>query len=332
MTFFLCCLSTFGISAWLTGLVRKYALRKSILDIPNERSSHTIPTPRGGGIAIVVTFLLALFCLYGIRAIEFNLFMALTGGGIVIAALGYCDDVASVRTKTRFFIHLIAACWAVYWLGSIATLDLGIIKVSLHPLVVFLTLVGIVWCINFYNFMDGIDGLAGGEALFVSLAGALALYWLGFGELAGVLWLLFSAVAGFLVWNWPPAKIFLGDVGSGFLGFVFAVFALYTINKALLPLSFWMILSAIFFIDATLTVVYRACQGKRWYEAHREHAYQRLIAFGASHKQVTTGILLMNLLVLMPLAYSIFYWPGQVTLCFMSAMAGLGLIWYKIKV
>src|SRR5579862_417503 len=331
MEIILTCLFVFILSTFITYLVRFLAIHKNILDIPNERSSHEIPTPRGGGIAIVICFNLSLIWFAIMGMISLNFVCALVGGGILIALIGYYDDIYSVKARTRIIVHLLAALWAVYWIGGFSTLDLGTWKFVLHGKGLFLAVIGIVWCINLYNFMDGIDGLAGSEGLFVASASAVAFWFLHDFNLLLTTCLLAAAIAGFTIWNWPPAKIFLGDVGSGFLGYVFSVLAIYSANQHLLPINFWLILLSVFLCDATFTVIVRALQGKSWYLAHREHAYQNLILRGISHKQTTLGILALNACILLPLAFATLYWPSQSFWLMISAITGLLLIWISIK-
>jgi Fuc2NAc and GlcNAc transferase len=318
------CLLTFLLSTLTTYTVRLYMLRHSIFDIPNERSSHQIPTPRGGGIAIVLTFSLATLLLTFTHAININLSITLLGGGLAIAALGYCDDLYTLPARWRILVHILSAAWALYWLG-------GFPLFTLHWQGSLIALLGIVWCINFYNFMDGIDGLASSEGLFVAIAAGVALHVLGSPSSATILWLLSAAIAGFVLWNWPPAKIFLGDAGSGYLGYVFAAMTLYTVNQQLLPLTFWWIILAVFICDATFTLFYRIHQGQRWYSAHREHAYQHLIARGASHKQVTLGITLINCLILFPIALATLHWPTQSLFLLSAILLSFFLLWRRVK-
>lgn len=321
----------FLLSAMLTGLVRYYALRKSILDIPNERSSHQVPTPRGGGIAIVLTFLLSLVYLFIINKIDQNLFIALTVGGVVIAIVGYCDDLFTLSARLRIFVHLLAAVWAVYWLHGYPVLNLGGYAIHLHQLGNALAVIGIIWCVNFYNFMDGIDGLAASEGIFIAAASAIILFILGVTNEAIMMFMLAMSIAGFLIWNWPPAKIFMGDVCSGFLGYVFGVTALYTMNNDYLSFGFWWIVLAVFLCDATFTLILRMLQGKKWYSAHREHAYQILTTYGFSHKKVTNSIFAINFFLLLPLAYLSMYKPTLSVILVIAATGFLWISWYKIK-
>lgn len=289
----------FLISILLTGLIRKYVLRKNILDIPNNRSSHCLPTPRGGGMTFVFLFVILSLWLALQHKIPLSLFYALSGG-LLVALIGWLDDVISIEPIWRATVHVLAAIWAVYWLGGLFSLGIA---------GYLLTVIGIVWCINLYNFMDGIDGLAGVEGVFISLCAALALSLLGISGMGLLCFLLAGVIAGFLVWNWPPAKIFMGDVGSGYLGYVFSVLAITTANLNILPLVFWITISAIFLCDATFTTLYRMYKGERWYEAHRKHAYQQLVQYGGDHKTVTIGIFLINLFILLPTASAMLFKP-----------------------
>jgi Fuc2NAc and GlcNAc transferase len=330
MVFLIFCI-VFSTAAALTAWTRNIALQKNILDIPNARSSHAVPTPRGGGISIVLTFLICVLLLteFGYLAKPFAI--ALTGGGLSIAVIGYLDDVYHLRNLVRIAVHFAAAIWAVAWLHGFPDLNLGAGIYHLHAQGSIIAVLGIVWCINLYNFMDGIDGLAGGEGLFIALAGSFALSLAHDSNTAFLLCLLAAAIAGFTAFNWPPAKIFLGDTGSGFLGYVFAVIALQTVNHGSLTLVFWIIVMAIFIFDATFTLCYRALRGQKWYTAHREHAYQHLIAWGASHKQVTSALMLMNLLIILPIALLAFYWPWQSMWILSGLIISLFISWLAIK-
>src|SRR3990167_3542229 len=318
-------------SMCLTNIVRHYAIRKTILDIPNERSSHQIPIPRGGGVSIAIISCLSILTLGFLNFLEPRLVLALAGGGILVAAIGYGDDVYSIKVRWRFLAHFVASSWAVYWLGGFPILDLGSIKLSLHWIGSLFAVAGIIWCINFYNFMDGIDGLAGTEGVFIGIAASVPLYIAGEYHLAFLLWILSAAIAGFLFWNWLPAKIFMGDTGSGFLGFIFAVIALYTVNQSFISAAFWFIIVGVFASDATFTLIHRIYKKKSWYIAHREHAYQHLVSLGIDHSWVTLSILFFNLFILCPIALSAIYWP-QYTIWFISiTIISLWLLWFGIR-
>ncbi len=281
----------------LTALVRFYALKKSILDIPNERSSHSVVTPRGGGLAVAATFIFALLFIAAFEIVSVNVAVALVGGGLMIAAIGWIDDKNSVSPRLRLVVHFLAAIWALYWLGGFTRVDIGFTTVHLGWVGSVIAAVGIVWMINLYNFMDGIDGIAGTEAISVALGVGVLLFWTGSAGLAWVCIILALAVGGFLVWNWPPARIFMGDVGSGFLGYVFAVLAIISEISYAVPLIVWLLLLGVFIADATITLFKRLARGEKLSQPHRTHVYQLATQVGYSHKQVTLVVLFINIML-----------------------------------
>jgi len=261
----------------LTGLVRRYVVSRSMLDVPNPRSSHTSPTPRGGGLAIAIVTLSGVILAVAMGRLPTNTALALGVGGAFVAALGWVEDARGLSATVRFVCHVGAAVWAVYWLGG--------------P---WWAVVGVVGAINAYNFMDGIDGLAASEALVVGGIGGGLLLAAGDMRLAFIAFLVAGAAGGFLPWNWQPAKIFLGDVGSGLLGFYFAALAIASARSGSVPLVVWLIVLGVFVVDATATLVRRVWRKERWYEAHRSHAYQRLVQAGWSHAKVACAVAVVN--------------------------------------
>jgi Fuc2NAc and GlcNAc transferase len=270
--------------SWLvTGAMRRYALRAALLDVPNERSLHRSPTPRGGGVAVALVTLAGLLATGLMSTIPADVAWALGVGGALVAAVGWLDDRRGVSARVRAMVHAAAACWAAYWIWGEVT-----------PAAVA-GVVCMMWAINLYNFMDGIDGLAGTEAASVGIiAGGLFLM-SGRGDLAVVAFLVAAAAAGFLGWNWAPARIFMGDVGSGFLGFTFGALSLIAGRSGALPLVLGLLLAGVFAFDATVTLLRRAARGEPWYRPHRSHAYQRLVQAGATHGEVSSGVLVVNL-------------------------------------
>jgi len=261
----------------LTFLVRKLALKKNIIDNPNERSSHTVPTPRGGGLAIVITWFAGLICLFLQKQIEANLFFALMSG-VVLAIVSALDDVLDLTPKIRMVAQAISAAGALYFLGGFNLLPDFQNQLVFWGLTI-VVFVGIIWFINLYNFLDGIDAFASQEAILVS-AGLIILtgnYWLG---------ILIAAVGGFLVWNWPKAKIFMGDVGSTQLGFALVVLGIYFHNQQAVNIFTWLALTSVFWFDATITLYRRWCNKEQLSKAHKKHMYQRLNQSGLSHLQV----------------------------------------------
>jgi Fuc2NAc and GlcNAc transferase len=323
-------LFAFLASVLFTGLVRAYLLRRKVLDIPNGRSSHSAPTPRGGGLSIVVVFLGVVLWFACRGAISAHLGWALIGGGLAVAGVSFLDDHFPVPVRIRLLVHFTAAGWALWWLGGMGPLHLGWTIWGLGWVGQILALVGLVWMINLYNFMDGIDGIAGMEALWVSALGGLLLAWSGLAGLAGCAPALAAASAGFLVWNWPPAKIFMGDVGSGFLGFVFGVLAIASAKESPWLLWPWLILLAVFLVDSTLTLARRFFRGARWYEAHCTHAYQHAAQRWGSHSKVTLTVAAINVVWLFPLVLGACVWPAVAPLFAVVAMAPLVYLAFRL--
>lgn len=290
------------VSWGLTGGVRRYALARSLLDVPNARSSHAVPTPRGGGLAIVLAFLAVLPILAVEEVLPWSAMWALLGGGAWVAALGFLDDHGHVAARWRLLGHFIAAAWVLAWLGGLPPLRVADVPLELGWLGHGLALVGLVWLLNLYNFMDGIDGIAAVEAICVSFGGALIYGILGHHAMIWAPLALGVAVLGFLYWNFPPARIFMGDVGSGFLGLILGAMALQAVWVVNELLWAWLILLGVFVVDATWTLLRRLLRWERVYEAHRSHAYQFASRRCNRHLPVTLAVALLNLLWLWPLA------------------------------
>jgi Fuc2NAc and GlcNAc transferase len=293
-----------ALSLALTALLRRHALAHKLVDVPNERSSHHVPMPRNGGVAIVITYLVGLLVLAKAGSLSVPLFTALLGAGGAVAVVGFIDDRYGVAARWRLAVHFGAAAWALWRLGGAPT-SLPVLghDVALGGAGAVLMVLYLVWLLNLYNFMDGIDGIAGVEAVTACFGGAL-FYWLAAPNPAAwaPLLLLLCSVLGFLVWNFPTAKIFLGDAGSGFLGLTLGVLS---IDAALKVPSFswaWLILLGVFVVDATITLLRRGYRREKLYVAHRSHAYQRAARRYGSHRRVTLSVGLINLLWLLPLA------------------------------
>jgi Fuc2NAc and GlcNAc transferase len=302
--------AAFVSSALLTWLMRRYALANDLLDHPNRRSSHTAPTPRGGGLAIVITIVAVLLVLAVKNAVDQALVMALLVGGVIVASVGFVDDHGSVSARWRLGVHVIAATLAVYFLGGLPPVLVGRSEIDLGWFGDVSAVISIVWVLNLFNFMDGIDGIAGSESVFV--CGAASVLAMAFGiqdSFSISAWIVAAASLGFLIWNWPPAKIFMGDVGSGFLGFVIAVLALASARENSIMLLVWLILGGVFFIDATVTLIRRLFRGERIYESHRGHAYQKLSRRWNSHLRVTLFVWGINLGWLLPMAWMSLKYP-----------------------
>ncbi len=289
-------------SLLLTGVFRNLAPRVRMMDLPVDRSAHSQATPVGGGLVIVCLF--ALLASYYLVAgvIPLAEYMALSGG-VVIAVVGLIDDLSPLDLRWRIPLQFGAAIWSVWWLGDVPPIGIGDWTLQVQWLLNGLAIVALVWLLNLYNFMDGIDGLAGSELLFVNLS-CLLFVISNEDQVLGVLsGTLLAAGAGFLVWNWAPAKIFMGDVGSGFIGFTLGVLALFSMHHGSMTVWTWVILLAVFITDASYTLARRYLAGERWFEGHACHAYQNAARQYKSHGKVTITILMFNCLWLAPLAW-----------------------------
>ena len=290
--------------------LKRWLERRQIIDLPNTRSSHAQPKPRGGGLVIVISTLIGIWLVYPALAasVAWWRLLLVTLGALLIAGVSWLDDMRSLPSWLRLTIHSLGAIAAIYALGYVQVITLPLMgQISLGWLGLPLTFLWIVGLTNAYNFMDGIDGLAGSQAIIAGIGWSL-LGWLGGQPLIGTLGLLLAASsAGFLWHNWPPASIFMGDVGSAFLGYTFAVLPLFfTVGHANGNLSLdktfiaAVLLLWPFIWDAAFTFCRRLFKGENVLTAHRSHLYQRLVTSGRSHRAVTCiyiGLALIGVVV-----------------------------------
>lgn len=304
--------TTLLIAVAATWLVRRLALTQGMIDRPNERSSHAVPTPRGGGLAIAFVLSFGVILLLGLRVIDFALAFALLIGGIAVAWIGFMDDRDSMRVGSRLLVHFGAAASGMCMLGGLPVIQFGTSILNFGLAGDIVGTIAIVWALNLFNFMDGIDGIAASEATFVSGAGALIAFLNGASHALPTAGLITCAASmGFLVWNWPRAKIFMGDVGSGYLGYVIAILALGHARESSVALYVWVVLGGLFLVDASVTLLRRLLRGERFHQAHRTHAYQWLARRWQSHKRVTLLAWSINLVWLLPIAWLCTVYPTR---------------------
>jgi Fuc2NAc and GlcNAc transferase len=329
---------TFGLSRWGGHLLIRNAAQLGLLHEPNDRSSHIQLVPHGGGLAMVLAFALALAVLDVTGVLDWRYTNCLLVAGCLLAGLGLWDDISPLPAGYRLIgqgvaviaalmvpVHVVAALSLPSWLA------LGIAALLL------------LWWINLFNFMDGIDGLAASEALFICAGAALLVVASSpfpAPESVFVMLLLMAALAGFLSLNWPPAQVFMGDVGSTFLGYVLGIFALDSISSDQLPMVTWLVLGSVFWVDSTVTLLRRMLGGERWHSAHRSHAYQRYAGSlaryyqrrgrqsvtqgrASAHRTVTMVAMTINILWLLPLAWLVIIAPSW-------QLAWLGFAWLPL--
>lgn len=289
---------------------RRWSLRREILDLPNERSSHTQPTPVGGGLVIVLVslFFYIFFLLYN----NFEIRWAYVLGALIVALVSWLDDLFSVPVVWRFLCHSFAALIANWEFGGFSSLYVPFVgEFNLYYFAPAILFFWIVWMINAYNFMDGIDGIAGIQAITASVGWILISYKFGL-EITGFYASVLAASGlGFILLNWQPARIFMGDVGSAFLGYTFALMPLMAGSEKPQKSPAFLIAAVLllwmFIFDTLLTVIIRFLQGKKIWEAHREHLYQKIVIRGYSHQFVTALYGICSCVLIILLVLRIFY-------------------------
>ena len=281
---------------WLSCFFYKsVANRLGFLDHPDTRSAHELPIVTGAGIVLVFWFYVALCLLWQIGSVPTNIFIS-SLGGLPIALVGFADDVKKLRWQVRASVHVMCSAWCIFWVGFPIIRVFGL---SIEPNL-FGSVFGVIallWLINLYNFMDGIDGLAASEVIFVCMAGFL-LAEVQVRDWVIIIYLLVAISFGFLLFNWPPAKLFMGDSGSGFLGFMLGLLVLAYDNVSLWS---WITLLGYFITDACLTIVTRLLRGEQIYNAHSQHAYQHITRI-IGKKKTLYAVVAINVFWLFPIA------------------------------
>lgn len=316
------------LSRMLTGILRRLALRHNILDIPTDRSLHTTPKPRGGGLSIVVIFLAAVVALLFSGFITPLEAIALLAGSAV-AVVGAWDDHVSLPIWARLPIHIVSAAAALFAMFVAGLRPAAIDRADLI-LAAGLILVSLVWLINLTNFMDGIDGLAGAECLTVAgICCLLSILSHGLNVTALLYAVLGAAGLGFLFWNWHPARIFMGDAGSGFLGYCFGSLTLMGAARHTLSPVVPVILLGAFVVDATYTLITRIIRREAWYAPHRSHAFQHL-AGRIGHARTTLLVAACNVVWLGPWAMLAQWHPKLALPCLLTAWTPLVVAAYVL--
>jgi Fuc2NAc and GlcNAc transferase len=301
--------SLFIISFLLTFFVKEIVRKKGFLDKPNNRSAHKIPTPTLGGIAIVLSFLLGICTMFYAATIPNDLFIPIILGGGLLAIISLFDDIQPIAVKYRITLHILVAVLTVYWLNPNLFFEWFDYHLGFGYFSAILSVIIIIIAINTVNFMDGIDGLVSLEVIFVASTITLLLMQQNNIVEARYFALLVAIMLGFLFWNFSPAKIFMGDVGSIFLGFLLAVLMIVTINNKDISMWTWLILLAVFWVDVVFVLIVRLLTKQKIFKAHKTHCYQKVTQFFEmkknrtfAHRTTVVLITLINILWLFPLA------------------------------
>ncbi len=317
------------------------ALRYQLLDIPNQRSMHQTSIPRGAGMVFVLLWCCSLLFLKQQDYLSLQDLLLLLPAGCLLSVLGFVDDRYGLSAGKRLIIQCLVAGLFMAILGDCTALRLwGYTPVYLGLLAPAMAIFLLVWSINAYNFMDGIDGISGVEAVSVLGMGTWLFWDQGVRGMALASGALVCVVSGFLLWNWPKAKIFMGDAGSYALGFAVAAFALIGDQHYGIPLMFWLMLYGVFCFDASATLLRRLYRGEKLSEAHCLHAYQRLQRAGFSTVRILLGLCVVNA-VLAGIVYTItrhpsLGFPGFLLALFIVAALYVGIetihpMWSTLK-
>jgi Fuc2NAc and GlcNAc transferase len=307
--------------------LRRFLVARGLVDRPDSRRTHVTPTPRGGGLAMTAGLCLAALLL----AIHHEQAWGILVLMVALAGLGWLDDQHDLEVRWRLLVQCLIAVALVWWIGVPALIQFGPLTLELEWLWWILAVVAVIWLINLHNFMDGSDGLAAAQGVWCGLAFGVA-FALAESWFETALALSLSGVClGFVFWNRPPARIFMGDTGSVLLGGTVAWLALSGAQSGTVSVWLSLIICSLFVVDATATLLRRVLSGERWYTPHRSHAYQRLIVSGWSHGRVLALYAMVNLLIILPAFLIGLVSPEQ---DFWLALVAIGLLvsgWYYLQ-
>jgi len=319
------------VSSLITNFICYVSIKNKLYDIPNDRSSHDIPKPKGGGLSIVLILLITIGLLFFNHKIDSELSMSLLIGLSLVAIVGFIDDYKNLPISVRATAYVLAAVCSIHLLGGVSALSINGYQIQLNQFGCFLAVIFVVWITNLYNFMDGTDGFAAIQTICVGVFCGALFYFSAHPSYAILLFSLVASTIGFLYWNWSPAKIFMGDVGSCTIGFLFALLSIYTEKTGMLSMSIWLILLAPFIGDATFTLFKRILNKEKWYKAHNSHAYQRLYQLGWSHSQLAMGLLGTNIITIWPSAYFAYSYKNLELTMLISSYCIIAIIWCAVQ-
>jgi Fuc2NAc and GlcNAc transferase len=290
-----------------TFFYRRFAIKNKIFSYLNDRTLHNEPTPRGGGVVFSLVFVFSIIFLYFNNFIKLDLFLAFGLGGAAALLLGYIDDVKDISSLRKLIAQLFLAFWLLFIFRELLFKDLSFLYILVVSAVVILC---VVWIINMYNFIDGIDGMAiSGAILILSSLIFLVLISSKDVTLLVIFSILLTSSLGFLFFNWPKATLFMGDSGSIFLGYIFCALIIYSIMLNILSLVTWIVIFGYYLSDTIITLLIRLFKVKKWYGTHRSHAYQNLARIKKSHPKITFGIITYHVFWLFPLSVFTVLYP-----------------------
>ena len=311
----------------LTGLLSYFSSRQAMaiakkagmLVSPGSRQSHQVATPTGGGLGLIFSIVVMSIMLQFLSPLPDFWWAKIIPGVLVLALIGWCDDKQPVSSLARLLVQLVVTLWL---------LGFGWLQFSAQEAALYAgAVLAMVWMMNLYNFMDGSNGMAGFQGVFAGVMLSI-LFFLGNHQAMALMSLIVAAAcAGFLPLNFPQARVFMGDVASVPLGFVFASLTTYGLHSGAFEWPVAILIMSVFIVDATLTLSARVIRGERWYTAHAQHVYQRLIAHGWSHSRVLMVYQTINVMLVLPAILLAEIYPHYAKVTAGFALLMLGLCW-----
>jgi len=287
---------------------------------PGERQSHQHATPTGGGLGLIFSIVVTTACLELMLSLPDFWWKNVLPGVLLLTIVGWRDDKLPVSAMLRLLVQLAVSVWL---------LGFGWWEFSFKDMVILMVIIlAVVWLMNVYNFMDGSNGMAGFQGVFAGVTMAVLFQLDGEYSMALIAVAVAAACAGFLPLNFPRARVFMGDVSSVPLGFIFAAFAVYGVQTGSLSLPLSILIMSVFIVDATLTLLSRAFRGERWYTAHALHVYQRLIARGWSHRRVLVVYQAINVMWVLPAIVLAKIYPQYAVVMLGLVLLSLGACWH----
>ena len=298
-------LFTILLSFLITLSLEKFFLKKNLfIDLPTDYTVHTKPKPSAGGVSILISYLFFIFTIANYAATDYSVFLILLCSLLPVALIGLLDDFFQIRIYLRLLVQLFSAVIIVYYFQiNNNNFDIQIYGEQSVIIIFIISIILSMWLMNLYNFMDGVDGYASIECIFVSFSASFIAYWnnsenLLYIYIAGI----GAATLGFLLRNWPPAKIFMGDTGSVSIGCIFSFFIFYTASESVISIYTWLILLSVFISDASYTLAVRIVTKRNITRAHLRHAFHILAVRENSHNYVNKVLISINLCWILPLA------------------------------
>lgn len=293
-------LSAFSLAALASFVYLRFAMVHGPIAVPNHRSLHRQPIPKGAGVALALASLVCMAALAVRGRLDWRSMNLFVVGGFAVTLAGVADDRLDIPPRFRLLVQLLSIAWICAWLGEVPPLYFGAASFHLGLPGLVLLVAACTWFFNLYNFVDGTDGMAGSATAFIG--GTMSVVMVGARQydLAAILAVIAAASIGFLCFNWPPARMFMGEAGTAFISYVLVSVILVSLSREAVSLWIWLIVFAFYFSDTTTTTIIRAVTVRHFYKGHRSHAYQNLARIWESHLRILTLVLVIDLFWVAP--------------------------------